>query len=77
METALRYEKSQKHIAALLESFKNSIACNDTEYNYQLFKVLESALTPYTKESFSLAIWASPIVDSKDARLMAIYTKRR
>ena len=31
METALRYEKSQKHIAALLESFKNSIACNDTE----------------------------------------------
>ena len=44
METALRYEKSQKHIAALLESFKNSIACNDTEYNYQLFKVLESAI---------------------------------
>ena len=31
-------------------------------------------MTPYTKESFSLAIWASPIVDSKDARLMAIYT---
>ena len=74
MEPALKYEESQKHIAALLESFKNSIACNDTEYNYQLFKAFELALTPYTKEAFSLAIWASPVVDSKDARLMGIYT---
>ena len=82
METALRSEKSPKHIAALLESFETSIACHDHSDDEvlvnQLCRALESAYwtpSPLTcSPSFSLAIWASPIVDSKDARLMAIYT---
>jgi hypothetical protein len=41
-----------------------------------LFNELAKALKAITpiQDSFSLAIWASPIVDSKDGRLMAIYT---
>ena len=76
MDLASKYVESINHESKLLESFKNSIACNDTSYHEGLFNELAMALKAITpiQDSFSLAIWASPIVDSKDGRLMAIYT---
>ena len=76
MDLASKYVESINHENKLLESFTNSIACNDTRYHEGLFNELAMALKAITpiQDSFSLAIWASPIVDSKDGRLMAIYT---
>ena len=59
-----------------LNRFTSCLACNDDSYNEPLLHKLSKAIEPYADAyiAFQMAIWASPIVDSKDARLMAIYT---
>ena len=72
-------EPVKSHFDKLIKSFESSVACCDNSHDRSLVNVLHSALDDIIDScstfspAFSLAIWASPIVDTKDARLMAIY----
>lgn len=73
-------EPARNHFDKLVKSFENCIACHDNSYNQALVDRLCNALDDILDSplrlspAFHLAVWASPIVDSKDGRLMAIYT---
>tara|TARA_R110002073_G_scaffold173209_1_gene330416 strand:+ start:6624 stop:8078 length:1455 start_codon:yes stop_codon:yes gene_type:complete len=68
------------HFDKLIDSFESSVACNDSDYNQSLFYALKDSLNDIMDScsslsaAWGLAIWASPIVDTKDGRLMAIYS---
>tara|TARA_R110002167_G_scaffold9397_1_gene42935 strand:- start:243 stop:1697 length:1455 start_codon:yes stop_codon:yes gene_type:complete len=74
-------EPVKSHFDKLIDSFESSVACNDSDYNQSLFYALKDSLQDIMNSCSSsslsapwgLAIWASPIVDTKDGRLMAIY----